>query len=98
MKTIYDYLEAEDLMYALFEHGSDAKIIEDEEEAQYVAILLNNAEHRSEVEDDRDEYPENGWFAVSMRQLGIEPDCEVKHIYKFTEGSAGTVCFRWDYE
>lgn len=98
MKTIYNHLEADDLMYALFEHGGDAMIIEDEETAQDIAELLNSAEHRSEVEDDRDEDPENGWFAVAMRQLDIEPDCDVKHIYKFTKGSAGTVCFRWDYE
>ena len=72
------------LLGALFEWGSDAQLIEDEEEARNISDVIANATILSTVDMD-DEYE----MEIAKAKLDLE-DADVTTIHTFVNGSAGS--------
>lgn len=80
----------EDLYNALFEWGSEAFIIEDDETAQACFKAFNDATIKDEhigADIDTD----------MLEALDLSEDNNVKRIITFVNGNAGSLCLSQDY-
>ena len=79
------------LMGALYEWGSDPRLIEDEEEARSFAEVLDCA--TISPVDKSDEYE----FKIAKERLNLEDNEEVAAIYTFVNGSYGSFALAEDW-
>lgn len=79
------------LMGALYEWGSDPRLIEDEEEARIFANVLNGATNISAVDENDEEE-----FKLAKEKLDLE-DAEVTTIHTFVNGSCGSFALAEDW-
>lgn len=87
---MYGINSYEDLYYALFEWGSDAFIIEDEETAQACFKAFSDA-------SIKDEHIGTYIDTDMLEALDLSEDNNVKRIITFVNGNAGSLCLSQDY-
>lgn len=80
----------EDLYNALFEWGSEAFIIEDEDTAQECFKVFSNA-------TIKEEYIGADINTDMLETLDLGEDNNVKRIITFVNGNAGSLCLSQDY-
>ena len=92
LKLREDELQAEDLMGALFQWGSDVELIEDIEEAERVAKVINEATSLDAVKRNTEDWE---W---SKTLLNLTDENNPRQIYWFVNGCTGCYCLASDWD